>query len=128
MARRLISLFFLLILTGGALAGTPLNANGTPKETCPMKCCKRTSANSNPQKADAAKLCFTVNCSTSAPTSTSPAQQMNFAPLLFVLKNLPIFQFLFAPQPKEKTVSLFTERTLLKTFQPKYIQNLSLLI
>lgn len=128
MARWLTSLFFLIVLGSSALlSGTPLSKNGSEKEMCEMKCCKSSSVKAVPKQVTAAKLCCAVNCAASAPTSTTSAQ-MNLAPLLVVLKNFPIFQFLLVPQQAEKAQPLFAETAQLKTFQPKYIQNNSFLI
>ena len=98
------------------------------KDMCPMKCCKHKAASSKPQQKETANLCRTLNCINPVPTSTANSAQMNLAPLLFVLKNVTIFQFLFATQPKVKVEPVFAFEKQLKTFQPKYIQNLSLLI
>ena len=127
MARWLTSLFFLIILGSGVLSGTPLADNLVKNEMCRMKCCKHKSESATPQQADAVNLCRTINCTTSAPTSTTSGQ-MNLAPLFVILKKFSIFQFLLVPQQGEKAQPLFAETAQLKTFQPKYIQNHSFLI
>ncbi len=128
MARRLKSLFFVLFLCGGVFSGTTFADNNMKKDSCPMKCCKKIDKYAKSQPTDAANLCRTINCVNPSPTSTTNSTQLNFAPLLFVLKNFTIFQFLFAPQPKDNSQPLFAKTAQLQTFQPKYIQHQSFLI
>ncbi|CAN5676321.1 hypothetical protein BH18ACI1_BH18ACI1_05610 [soil metagenome] len=128
MARWLKSLFLVFVLCGSVFSGAPFADSSMKKDSCSMKCCKHKAESAKPQQIDATNLCRTINCTNSVPNSTTTSAQMNLAPLLFVLKNFPIFQFLLAPQPKEKVQPLFSKTVQLKTFQPKYIQNLSLLI
>ncbi len=128
MARRLKSLFFILVLCGGVFSGTTFADNNMKKDSCPMKCCKKKAESAKPQQTDAANLCRAINCTNPAPLSTANSTQTNLAPLLVILKNFTIFQFLLAPQPKDNSQPLFAKTAQLKDFQPKYIQYQSFLI
>lgn len=128
MAKWLKSLFFVFVLCGSVFSGTPLGEDGAKWVSCPTKCCKRQIESAKSQQADAANLCRAINCSNPSPTSATTSARVNLAPLLVILKNFPVFQFLFTPQPEEKAQPVFAAQTQLKSFQPKYIRNLSLLI
>ena len=126
--KRLKSLIFILVLCGSVFTGTPFADTGMKKDKCPMKCCKKAKS-AKPSQKDAVRLCRTLNCTNTAPTSTTSSAQMNLASLLVILKHFPAFQFLLAPPTtKNNSQPLFAETARLKTFQPKYIRNLSLLI
>lgn len=128
MARRLKSLFFVLVLCCGVFSGTSFANNTVKKDSCPMKCCKKKAESAKPPQEDAANLCRTINCTNPAPISTANSSQTSFAPLLFVLKNFPIFHFLLSPQTKDNSQPLFAKTAQRKNFQPKYIQHQSFLI
>ena len=128
MARRLKSLFFILFLCGSVFSGTTFADNNIKKDSCLMKCCKEKAESAEPRQTDAANLCRTINCTNPVPTSTTTSTQTNLAPLLFLLKNLTHFKFLFAPPTKDNSQPLFAKTARLKNFQPKYIQNQSFLI
>lgn len=128
MAERLKSILFLFVLCVSVVSGAPFASGSMKKDSCPIKCCKEKKQSAETKRKDAASLCRTLNCTIPAPTSTQSSAQINLAPLLVALKYLPAFQFLFSAPTKNSSQPLFTDAARLKTFQPKYIKNLSLLI
>ena len=127
MARWFTSLFFLIFLGGSVFSGTPLRDNCVKNEMYQMKCCNHKTESLTPQQADDIKLCQTLNCTTSAPTSPTSAQ-MRLVSLLVILKTSPIIQIFFATESKEKVQPFYAKTVFLKPFQPKYIQYHSFLI
>jgi len=128
MGRRIVSLFFLIILASGVVLGTPLADNRVKNEMCRVNCCKHKTESATPNQADADDLCRTINCTATAPTPTNSAK-MRRAPLLVILKTFPIFRLPFTTQSKVITQSFDVKKTvLLNISQPKYIQNQSFLI
>lgn len=129
MSRKLAALFFMIALGASAvLSGAPLNDSATKKTVCPMKCCKKKAESKTRQDKNTDKLCRTLNCTTTVPVSQSQAR-VNFVSLLVILKNTSFLQLLYSALAKQRPpVSVAKHFPPLKTFQPKYIQNLSLLI
>ena len=125
MARRLTLLIVTLSLAAGVLAGMPLHP---PKDNM-MECCKRAKSKERTPKADGARLCCALNCSTTAPTSAGTS--FNPAPANFTITKSIADQIadLFI---KEKAVSInptsYSREILPRTFQPSYIQHHAFLI
>lgn len=125
MARRLTLLIVILSLAAGVLAGTPLHA---PKDNM-MECCKRAKSKERSSKAEAARLCCALNCSTTTPTSSGTS--FNPTPANFTITKSIAGQIadLFA---KEKAVSInptsYSREILPRTFQPSYIRHHAFLI
>ena len=129
MSRKLAALFFLIILGSSTLlSGAPLTDSAMRTNVCPMKCCKKKSASNQRKTQNTEKLCRTLNCTTSFPISQTNAR-VQFVSLLVILKNTSFLQLLSISHLKTKQ-SYLVKRDFpqLKSFQPKYIQNLSLLI
>ncbi|MEZ5426423.1 MAG: hypothetical protein R2747_09170 [Pyrinomonadaceae bacterium] len=124
-----MSLFFLITLAGSIPAGTAFAGGGMNENMCRMKCCKKEKAKgAQPKKSDVA-ICRTLNCSTPAPTNSGSSAQVNLAPNLVISEKATLFAILFSTTPKESAARpLSFEPTARPAFQPKYIQNLSLLI
>ncbi len=75
MGTRLISLVLLLIVAGGAFAGTPLHSN---EQSCSMggamgemDCCKAALSRRQTPQATAARLCCSLNCSQNGTTPSN---------------------------------------------------------
>src|SRR6266566_4442306 len=83
MRTRLASLALLLIVAGGAFAGTPLHSS---EQSCPMggamgdmDCCKAALMKAQTAESASAQLCCALNCSkdgTSPSNSVRPAPQL----------------------------------------------------
>lgn len=120
MARRLTLLIVILSLAAGVLAGTPLHA---PNDNM-MECCKRAKSKESSSKAEAARLCCALNCSTTTPISSGTT--FNPTPANFTITKSIAGQIadLFA---KEKAVSInptsYSREILPRTFQPSYIRH-----
>ena len=78
MRTRLISLIVLLVVAGSAVAGAPLHSN---EQSCSMgaamgemDCCKAALSRSNTPQVASARLCCSLNCSQSGPTSSNGVQ------------------------------------------------------
>ena len=114
MARRLTLLIVTLSLAAGVLAGMPLHP---PKDNM-MECCKRAKSKERTPKADGARLCCALNCSTTAPANFTITKSIaDQIADLFI---------------KEKAVSInptsYSREILPRTFQPSYIQHHAFLI
>jgi hypothetical protein len=125
MARRLTLVFIILTLASGVLAGTPLHA---PDDGM-MECCKRAKSNEQSQAAEAARLCCSVNCSSSTPTSSGVS--FNPAPANFTITK-SISEQIAVLLAKGKTAPIvrlaYSQLVLPPRFQPKYIQHQAFLI
>src|SRR5213596_1165831 len=83
MRTRLTSLVLLLIVAGGAFAGTPLHSS---EQSCPMggamgdmDCCKAALMKAQTAESASAQLCCALNCSkdgTSPSNSVRPSPQL----------------------------------------------------
>jgi hypothetical protein len=81
--KRLTALVFILVIGGGALAGTPLHSHDRECEMggmAGMDCCKKARGQSDAPEVLAAKLCCALNCSQPAPTGSTPAPNTQSAP------------------------------------------------
>lgn len=126
MARRLTLLLVILSLAAGVLAGTPLHA---PNDGM-MECCRRAIKKQNHSpKAEAARLCCAINCST--PAAPSGAASFNSSPANFTVTPSMADQIaaLFAGRRTVTPVATgFTREVLPRTFQPSYIRHHEFLI
>ena len=128
MVKGCVSLFFLIILFGGALLGMPSTGNRTKIELCPDNCCNLEMESTMSQRDAAVDLCRTMNCTVSAPNSMI-STHLRRAYLFADSKPFPIFQSFFAVDIKAKAFSFNAEKSLFPNIsQPKYIYNRSLLI
>lgn len=131
MKKWLTSLFLLLALASGVLAGTPAFSGSAENGMSAMECCKKKAKGCDGAKTvSAAQLCCAVNCNNPAPTS--PGTSFNFSPSSFIIRDSILKQIallLVKEKPAQTAISPSLER---KTFspehQPKYIQNHSFLI
>jgi hypothetical protein len=128
MKRWLTSLFFLIALISSVPAGTPFSGGSMNNNVCPMKCCKKRSAQSTKPKSNDVAICRTLNCSTPSPFNSNSSSQTNFAPNLVLFETLSIFEKLFETKSDQKVQPLFKENAKLNKSQPKYIQHQSFLI
>jgi hypothetical protein len=103
--KRLTLLIVILSLAVGVLAGTPLH---DPNDGM-MECCIRAKSKDKSPKAEAARLCCAINCSTTTPTSSGAS--FNAAPANFTIID-----------------SAYSREVLARTFQPSYIQHHAFLI
>ena len=74
MLRRLTALVFILVIAGGAAAGTPLHSHDQECEMggmAVMDCCKKAREQSEAPEVLAARLCCALNCSQPAPTGST---------------------------------------------------------
>jgi hypothetical protein len=123
MAKRLLSFFLLVLLAGSVWAGIPFHTS-QDSGMAAMPCCKA-AKNLKAKKATAARLCCLVNCTDPVPPAPSGGQLNLAAPLVIAV------QFIPARVSSSLTVASFwagKRLTPRPAFQPKYIQNLALLI
>jgi hypothetical protein len=129
MKMRLASLFLLLVLFGGALAGAPLSygeSNCSMDGRVDMDCCKHALLQQEQTKVSEAELLCALNCSqngTTAPAGvvrvTPPAQDLQSShPSLTYVPSLPI--------SVSRVVSSHTHGP--PGSPPTYLLNLALLI
>lgn len=123
MLKRLLAICLLGALASGVLAGMPFH---TSRENgmAAMPCCKA-AKKSNAKKATAARLCCLLNCTDPVPLTPSGGQLNFAAPLVTAIQFTPAR----APHSLAR-VGLYSHKPLTPraTLQPKYIQNLALLI
>src|SRR5216684_4709251 len=75
MMKWLTSLVLVVTLGGGALAGIPLHSNDTEcTMSGMMDCCRAALSRSNTPQVASARLCCSLNCSQSGPTSSNGVQ------------------------------------------------------
>jgi hypothetical protein len=130
MKKWLTSLFLILALSGGVLAGMPLHAGNTNSQM--MKCCKKAKSKDQTPAARAARLCCVLNCTDPAPTSQGAS--FNFSPAGFTISDSiakQIASLLLIRLKPDSTIPDDRETTLppsSRKFPPKYIQHHSILI
>ena len=126
MSRRLSSLFLLLVLAGGAFAGTPFMYG--KDEMSAMKCCKRMKM--NVASAQAAQLCCVLNCN--EPSPVAPGSTTNFSTTTVSITDSIVAQIasLFNSDLGRTAPVLPRVETapLKKSLQPSYIKHHSFLI
>jgi hypothetical protein len=118
-------LIVILSLAVGVLAGTPLH---DPNDGM-MECCIRAKSKDKSPKAEAARLCCAINCSTTTPTSSGAS--FNAAPANFTITKSIAGQIaaLFAKEKAAPIIdSAYSREVLARTFQPSYIQHHAFLI
>lgn len=128
MKKWLTTLFLILALVSGVLAGMPLHSGNENSRM--MKCCQKARSKEQSKEASLARLCCAVNCGDSAPTPSGTS--FNFSPSFLIISDLPIKRIallLFIKEKPKSTVAVLFQRIpLAQTFQPKYLQHHSLLI
>ena len=128
MKKWLTSVFLLLALASGALAGTPLHAGNMNSQT--MKCCKKMKSNGQAPVSSLARLHCAINCTDSSPSPGGSSS--NFSPSGIKISDSIIKQIARLLSIKEKTNSttaILPERVVLpRKIPPKYIQQHSILI
>lgn len=129
MKRWLTSLFLLLALAGGVLAGTPVFSGNSENGMSAMECCKKKVKDCDAKTISAAQLCCALNCGNPSPNSPSPS--FNFSPSTVIISDsiLKQIDLLFITKRPVQTISyLFERKTFSLKFQPKYLQHHSFLI
>lgn len=125
---RLTSLFLILTLSSGVLAGMPLHTGSANSKM--MSCCKKAKSKEQSKEANIARLCCAVNCSDSVPTPSGTS--FNFSPSAIIISDSIIKQIASLLLIKEKPTTTiaysFGRVPLAQKFQPKYIQHHSFLI
>lgn len=128
MKKWLTSLFLIVALASGVLAGMPFHTGNESSQM--MDCCKKAKSKEQSKEANIARLCCAVNCSDSAPTPSGTA--FNFSPSAIIISDSIIKQIASLLRLKAKsnpTVAFSFERVPLpQNFQPKYLQHHSFLI
>ncbi len=124
MARWLTTIFVVITLASGLLAGEPLRKSSGKM----MSCCDKARSKDNSPSARAASLCCALNCSETVPTQSGGVY--NYSPsgvtIVSLIVDLPDILF-----PKKHYPAGDLSHSLIslpQTFQPKYIQHKSLLI
>lgn len=129
MLKRLTALVFVLVIGGGAVAGTPLHSHDQECEMgamAMMDCCIKAREQSQAPEVLAAKLCCAINCSQPVPAGQTgtfnpqTAQSPVTSPLLAS-----------APPPADllpPSLQRGRELTLALSFPPGYIRHSALLI
>ncbi|MEP6944406.1 MAG: hypothetical protein ABJA02_00700 [Acidobacteriota bacterium] len=119
MVKRLTLLAVILSLAAGVLAGAPLHA---PKDGM-MECCKRAKSKEVSPKAEAARLCCAINCTTTSPVSVGTS--FNPAPAGFTITRSMADQIaaLF-PAGTNGAIkpATYSRESITRTIQPSYIQ------
>lgn len=127
MKKWLTSLFLVLTLSAGVLAGMPLHAGNMNSKM--MKCCQKAKSKERSPEATAARLCCAFNCSNTAPNSSGSS--FNFSPSKIIVSNSILKQIALLIERKKpiQTITVSFERKIFSPkFQPKYIQHHSFLI
>jgi hypothetical protein len=128
MKKWLTSVFLLLALASGALAGTPLHAGNMNSQT--MKCCKKMKSGGHSPVSSLARLHCAINCNDSSPTPGGSSS--NFSPPGIKISDSIINQIarLLAFKAKPNSApAISLERVILPRKVPsKYIQHHSFLI
>jgi hypothetical protein len=126
MRKRLTALFFLLLMTGGTLAGAPLHSGERECHmTGMMDCCAKARMKGNRPEIRAAQLCCALKCT--EPGTTSPAASFKLSPQLAVVLGcvlVPNSTSLQSPGPARPSVPPGYKRNS----NPAYIRHLALLI
>ena len=128
MKKWLTSLFLIVALVSGVLAGVPLYSGSENSQM--MDCCKKAKSKEQSKEANIARLCCAVNCSDSAPTPSGTS--FNFSPSVIIISDSIIKQIasllLIKAKPTTTVAFSFERVPLAKKFQPKYLQHHSFLI
>ncbi len=128
MKRWLTSLFLLLTLAGGVLAGMPSHSGKMDSRM--MSCCKKAKSKEQSPQANATRLCCALNCTDSMPTPSGVS--LNFSPSAVIISDSIVKQIALLLLKKEKPLSTifisFERESFPQKVQPKYIQHHSFLI
>lgn len=125
MKKWLTSLFLVLALAGGVLAGTPLHSGNDRM----MICCKKAKDKRQTSEASIARLCCALNCTNTMPGPSGVS--FNFSPSGIIISDSIAKQIALLLQNEKpiQTVFISFEREpFSQKFQPKYIQHHSFLI
>lgn len=126
----LTSMFLLITLTFGVLAGTPLFSAHAENGMSAMECCKKKKMDcGSSETMSTAQLCCAINCGN--PVPTSPGTSFNFAPSAIVVSDSILKQIallLGTTKPIRTNTTGGERKTFRQKFQPKYIQHHSFLI
>jgi len=128
MRTRLTSLVLLLIVAGGAFAGTPLHSS---EQSClmggamgDMDCCKAALMKAQTAESVSARLCCALNCSkdgTSPSNSVRPSPQLQRAVSAYPVDAQQLLAIVYSPSVnRSHGPPLYSN--------PAYIRHLSLLI
>jgi hypothetical protein len=127
MKKWLTSLFLLLALAGGVLAGTPMHSGNTNSR---MSCCKKMKGAEQTPHMKMVNLCCVLNCTDPAPSPTGPS--FNFSPANITVSDSIIKQIASLLMTTEKPVSTtavsFERANLPRKIPPKYLRHHSFLI
>ena len=129
MKKWLTSLFLLLALVGGVLAGTPVFSGNAENALSAMDCCKKKTKDWDAKSGSAAQLCCAVNCANPAPISFGSA--FNFSSSAIIISDSILKQIaslLGREKPVSKISIAFERETFSQKSQPKYIQHHSFLV
>jgi hypothetical protein len=127
MKKWLTSVFLVLALANGVLAGTSLFTSNSERGMSAMECCKKKKMSAN--NVSASQLCCAINCNNPAPTA--PGAAYDFSPSSINVSDSIIKQIalLLKREKSVSTVFPLPERKIFsQKFQPKYIQHHSFLI
>lgn len=127
MKKWLTSLFLIMALASGVLAGTPLHSGNMNSQM--SDCCKKAKSKEQTREANIARLCCAVNCSDSS--NTSQGALFNFSPSSFTISDSILKQIAFLIDRKNPVQTLavsFERENISPQIQPKYIQHHSFLI
>jgi hypothetical protein len=128
MKKWLTSIFLLLALASGVLAGMPLHSGNMNSRM--MDCCKKAKSKEQSSEASIARLCCALNCTDPAPTSSSLSY--NFSPSTIIISDSivkQIAQLLYATEKPITVTFVLPKREILpRKNPPKYIRHHSFLI
>ena len=125
MKERLTSFLLLFALAGGVFAGMPVHSEKMEM----MHCCPKAMDNDGSPVTSMARLCCALNCSDSAPTSSSFSS--NFSPSSATNEDsisAQIADLFKIARNRPSVVRSYESPAVARSFQPKYIQHHSFLI
>ena len=128
MKKRLASLFLLLVLAGGALAGVPLPAGQSDcgmSGMMDMDCCKKAQLQELTPEVASAKLCCAINCAQNGTTSPPRTVRVMQPPPAAALADKAVLRALPVPSTQ---VHRFDRLHGPPGSPPTYLRNLALLI
>ena len=125
----LTSVFLVLALASGVLAGMPLHSGAMNSPS--MKCCKKMKMAEKAPAASLARLHCAINCTDSSPTPGNGSSS-NFAPTGIIISDSiskQIAALFSTKQRMTSTNAALLEQVLLpRKIPPKYLQHHSFLI
>jgi hypothetical protein len=127
MFKWLSSIFLLLSLMSGAMAGAHLTVGRMESGMQMMKCCKAVKEADKTPDTKTAQLCCLINCPN--PNAPAPSSiQLNFSPTLVVAAIYLAAFLLKQPHQGQASVSFAAQQISPRKLPPKYILFQSLLI